>query len=160
MLLITCCYDVMLQSCQEKTSEPHIYRSHNQIIDLFDGNGFCGESSVPDVIYCNKDTIRVRASRERWWFIAISRCNPDNATVTVSTHWHYVHLNNYQSPTYGVVFNVFHVFHHLAFFQAWVMSNRGQFCVMLHECCTLIICPEISSVSMMCHCTMNDDLMT
>ena len=77
----------------------------NQIISLSDTYGksywpYCEKQTRGDgveVIYCELDEppLRFRAMRERWWYIAVSRCNPTPG-VSIAIVTNYVKYLIYQ----------------------------------------------------------------
>ena len=91
-----CC---ILQRCVEKESPPHIKPENNQKITLHQQEFWSGckekVHNVTKLHYVDCSAARsFRSSRERWWFLAISRCQNSTTKVTsaiypvVSPHPH------------------------------------------------------------------------
>lgn len=74
---------ILMQSCNEKVAVLDV--ENNQIINLTTSYGMSGCTISSDGQYvCNGGRI-FRSSRERWWFIAVSRCERDPTYVRASS---------------------------------------------------------------------------
>ena len=80
--------NLIFQNCTQKESPPHIIKANNQMITLStkveDYWSGCKHVIHNDTLvkYVECDASRsFRSSRERWWFIATSRCTIDNHKV-------------------------------------------------------------------------------
>lgn len=73
------------QTCDEKLAVLDV--SNNQIINLTTSYGMSGCSIRNDGMYeCVGGRI-FRSFRERWWFIAVSRCDRDQTAVRAASNF-------------------------------------------------------------------------
>lgn len=64
------------KSCFEKQSPPYIVVSNGQVYTLREGS-YC--TRIGNFLNCSSYA-RFRSSRERWWFVVVSRCYQQNVT--------------------------------------------------------------------------------
>jgi len=68
------------QSCTERTSPPHIVPERRQSIEMDTSIYWSGCKENSGKVTCMADNT-FQSSRERWWYVAVSRCQ--NSTVQV-----------------------------------------------------------------------------